>query len=258
MVKMIVRAGIIIKDQSEEKTLLVLGRESLKWGFPKGFIETEEDAVTAAIRETYEETGIMIEKTSLEKYEVVDNTILYNYQMMTPIELKKRENTEIKEVQWIAIKDLNNLNLTRDVRKVFKIKSDNKNIIKVGVLIINRKSKKLLILKRIVGFYRLPFVSLKIGESEKHAAIRCLSEQLGLLINKNKLVKKIRFDDTNYYLLESDENIIDVVQLDEKLFNCVNWFKIDDEFPVDKKNIILNLYKRVYKNDLVQKVSDGS
>ena len=62
------RCGIIMtvnKEESIEKDkdnfllyLLVLGRQSNKWGFPKGHMEQNETEEQTALREVREETGI--------------------------------------------------------------------------------------------------------------------------------------------------------------------------------------------------------
>ena len=51
-------AGTLIVDHSEpEKTILCL-RAYSNWDFPKGHLEENEAAITAAIRETLEETSL--------------------------------------------------------------------------------------------------------------------------------------------------------------------------------------------------------
>ncbi len=58
--KSIRRAGIIIIN-SKNQLLLVKGKHSKKWGYPKGVCEDNEDSRTCAMRETREEVGLKIQ-----------------------------------------------------------------------------------------------------------------------------------------------------------------------------------------------------
>ena len=60
-------AGLILMrmdDNGEQRVLLLKGRETCVWSFPKGHPEAEDRALPlrTAIRETHEETGFVIEK----------------------------------------------------------------------------------------------------------------------------------------------------------------------------------------------------
>ena len=50
-------AGIVITDGD-----VVLGCKSYQWDLPKGEIEEGEEPIDAAIRETQEETGLIVKK----------------------------------------------------------------------------------------------------------------------------------------------------------------------------------------------------
>ena len=62
---MIKKCGIIYFDTTDKKYLLVYGKKSGKWGFPKGHQENNETVEDTAIRELYEETGIKINQSNL-------------------------------------------------------------------------------------------------------------------------------------------------------------------------------------------------
>jgi ADP-ribose pyrophosphatase YjhB (NUDIX family) len=55
------KAGVIVHDKTQNKLLIIQSRGNL-WGFPKGSLKINETFVDCAIRELYEETGIMLEK----------------------------------------------------------------------------------------------------------------------------------------------------------------------------------------------------
>jgi 8-oxo-dGTP pyrophosphatase MutT (NUDIX family) len=67
-------AGIILV--SGDYLLVVQGRNTLKWSFPKGHKEEGEDAITTAKREMKEETGVEIHAD--DKYCTMHN-YTYNY-----------------------------------------------------------------------------------------------------------------------------------------------------------------------------------
>lgn len=55
------KAGLIIYSKNTGKILLIQSNGNL-WGFPKGSIEEGETVEECAIRETYEETGLLFPK----------------------------------------------------------------------------------------------------------------------------------------------------------------------------------------------------
>ena len=58
------RAGSLVINQKKE--LLLIYRKG-KWDFPKGKVEKNEKKRTGALRETSEETGLELEKLSLQQ-----------------------------------------------------------------------------------------------------------------------------------------------------------------------------------------------
>jgi len=54
------KCGVIMRDNSINQVLLVYGRKSQKWGFPKGHMEYGETEKETALRELKEETGITL------------------------------------------------------------------------------------------------------------------------------------------------------------------------------------------------------
>jgi len=63
----VIGAGIMITHVKDgvEWVLLVHGRLSKKYGIPKGHCNPNEDITSTAIRETYEETGILVDASML-------------------------------------------------------------------------------------------------------------------------------------------------------------------------------------------------
>lgn len=99
------RCGIILYDPDKNKYLLVRGRDSKKWGFPKGHMENGEVEEETARREFYEETG-------LDVYGPFDGRVRYGnniYFFKTQVEnrdLQVKDMNEIDEIQWLSKIDI--------------------------------------------------------------------------------------------------------------------------------------------------------
>lgn len=61
------KGGIILVDSDKKKFLIVQSNGS-KWGIPKGSIDPNETIEQCAIREVYEETGLLIPPSILESF----------------------------------------------------------------------------------------------------------------------------------------------------------------------------------------------
>jgi len=117
------RAGIILYHNS--KVLLVLGKVSNKWSFPKGELMENESFEDGAIRELYEETGIIMDKSTLEK--AVQLKTEYTTYFKINIEdldfvpnPKIIDKKEIKRCKFINTSYLRNLNVNHDIKVVMR------------------------------------------------------------------------------------------------------------------------------------------
>lgn len=54
-----------------------------KWCLPCGYIDKDETIIEGAIRELYEETGILVNESQLERYEIMDNPLNDSLQNIT-------------------------------------------------------------------------------------------------------------------------------------------------------------------------------
>ena len=61
----VLSCGVLFKVKN--KILLGHSTGNIHWDIPKGIKQENECTITAAIRETFEETGILIEKTTLKE-----------------------------------------------------------------------------------------------------------------------------------------------------------------------------------------------
>lgn len=102
------RAGVILICNNE--ILLVKGKKTGKWSFPKGHKEKDENAYSTAHRELFEETGIVLEENLkyvkiLTYYKGDYVYFVYNIdkKIISPC---IHDNHEVLKVEWVNIEDL--------------------------------------------------------------------------------------------------------------------------------------------------------
>lgn len=86
------------------RVLLVQGRETGKWSLPKGHI-TEDDAQLCAIRETYEETGIVLPHVIRPRFTFTAGKYYLYYLDHEPC-VKIGDSKEIMEYGWFGEEEL--------------------------------------------------------------------------------------------------------------------------------------------------------
>lgn len=105
-------AGIICQNGTGQ-VLCVKGRESGKWGFPKGHREKGETLLSCAVREFSEEVGskeqslikklISVKKIFREKS---TSTLYYRVDVDFPITIETKDTHEIEDVKWFSYEEL--------------------------------------------------------------------------------------------------------------------------------------------------------
>ncbi len=119
------RGGIIFLNKSnnfnDSKFLVVRGKESGIWSFPKGRIDDNEDEEICAIREVYEETGIKISSLKdKERIRIGRNTyfIFYVSDINEYNEFNITDTYEVDVVEWKSFSDLKNMTCNKDIRSI--------------------------------------------------------------------------------------------------------------------------------------------
>ena len=131
-IRKVQECGVILLNRDLHELLVVLQRESMKWGFPKGHMSRMEmynkDYFNCAKRELFEETGIDLRTHRHTKY----GTIIISNKLFYIIEIKKK-NISVKPIdideicthRWIKRSELldfvnmNSCNIT--MNSLFKI-----------------------------------------------------------------------------------------------------------------------------------------
>lgn len=100
---------------SSNKILLVKGRHSKKWSFPKGHRErSDASTLSCALRELWEETGLKLrqEYIGVKKYRVAE---YYIYSVPDEYRLFPMDNREIEEASWFDVDKIKELDKNVDV-----------------------------------------------------------------------------------------------------------------------------------------------
>jgi mRNA-decapping enzyme subunit 2 len=110
-----------------QKYLLVKGRQSNKWSFPKGHRNRGELAIDCAIRELYEETGITLDRPCEYPRSVIlsrnkDGSGPEYFQFEVDHELKTHINDirEISDIGWFTIEEMRSMNGNIDITRFVK------------------------------------------------------------------------------------------------------------------------------------------
>jgi 8-oxo-dGTP pyrophosphatase MutT (NUDIX family) len=110
--------GCILRSP-RNAVLLVRGRTSGKWSFPKGHAYEQEEPIACARRETYEETGFMPSLYSNTRIHLSKGTyFLYNVHQENPA--RPRDTNEVAAAQWIPIHDIPKYPCNVDVNNYYR------------------------------------------------------------------------------------------------------------------------------------------
>ena len=116
--------AVIIKD----KKVLLLFQNNGFWSFPKGHIEPGESEIETAKRETKEETGLDVEifpeKRFLLNYYIeeldIDKYVVLFLAKIIDDKIFERQETEIEEMRWVPISEVENYFSRGPWRKVWE------------------------------------------------------------------------------------------------------------------------------------------
>ncbi len=104
---------------SRNKVLLVFGRNSGKWSFPKGHAYSDETPVECARRETYEETGLLPSLFSRKSLRLSKGTY-FLYDVATENVARPRDTREISCAKWIPVEEIPKYPCNVDVNSYYR------------------------------------------------------------------------------------------------------------------------------------------
>lgn len=103
---------IIINNLGE--VLLVRGRLSQKWSFPKGHCKLRETDLECAQRELFEETGLVLSQPYTSYHKLKGGGYFVFAVTGRPLEVC-RDFREIEKITWFPLSDISNIDTNVDV-----------------------------------------------------------------------------------------------------------------------------------------------
>ena len=100
---------------SENRLLIVQGRKTGKWSFPKGHKMEGETAHECSLRETYEETGLLIQDLYIEELQLAAGKY-FVYKLSYEPALISYDTDEIMNACWVSLESLRTYLYNCDIR----------------------------------------------------------------------------------------------------------------------------------------------
>ena len=113
-----ITASAFIFDPSNKKTLLLHHKKLNKWLQPGGHCDGEKDTLSVAIKEVFEETGLVIENLSQEVFDLDIHTIPENkgvpehehfdvrYLLIADSTIPLVQNHETNQLNWVNLSEM--------------------------------------------------------------------------------------------------------------------------------------------------------
>lgn len=120
--------GAVIEKDGK---ILVVFQKNGFWGFPKGHVEENETEIETAIREVFEETGIVIDVNENNRFEfsydiktlnIHKTVVLFTAKVVNDSKMKKQEDevSEMKFVEKTEVEDLLTFDEWKDVWRIIE------------------------------------------------------------------------------------------------------------------------------------------
>lgn len=100
------KCGVIVSDRTLQEVLLVKGKKSQKWGFPKGHMEMGESEEETAVRELLEETGIHWTQSLQQRVRFRNNVYFLVDAVKSEMHCHINDVNEIEKVGWFSVDDI--------------------------------------------------------------------------------------------------------------------------------------------------------
>lgn len=117
--------GAIVYCSKPNRTsfILVQGRYTQKWSFPKGHMNKDEMPYNCALRELREETGLQLSEPIGGKR--VGYGMYYTFQVEEELQLNPADKNEIINTKWVTLDEMVTLNVNSDVNAFIKLFREN-------------------------------------------------------------------------------------------------------------------------------------
>ena len=112
--------GAVIRCKTTDRYLLVLGREAMKWSFPKGHTNyKEESQFDCLLREVYEETGFLDLPPPIRRIQLRVGTY-FACEVAKEFEVNPIDVNEIVEGKWVTKEEATKMTTNIDTTFFFR------------------------------------------------------------------------------------------------------------------------------------------
>lgn len=107
-----------ILQSARQNVLLVKGRLTGKWSFPKGHAHKDEDGLACALRETFEETGYS-PRSNYSRTVHLSKGKYFLYNVTSEITASPRDTREVIDHRWVSIYNIPQMDCNVDVNAYY-------------------------------------------------------------------------------------------------------------------------------------------
>jgi ADP-ribose pyrophosphatase YjhB (NUDIX family) len=111
--------GAILLNE-EKETVIIKGKKSGKWSFPKGHGNFKETPLEASIRELKEETGVNMTGVKPDDEVRFNSGTYFVFFLQERAELIPEDTEEVEEAIWIYTSRIQSLNTNKDLKSFCK------------------------------------------------------------------------------------------------------------------------------------------
>jgi len=111
--------GVILLNYYNE-VVVVRGRKSGKWSFPKGHGRSRESPLDASVRELKEETGINLKGVKPDDEIRFNSGTYFVFIVQDRLELAPEDTNEILDSMWVSLSRIRSLTTNKDLTSFYK------------------------------------------------------------------------------------------------------------------------------------------
>jgi len=126
--------GVVLLNYYNE-VVVVQGRKSGKWSFPKGHGRSRESPLDASVRELKEETGMNLKGVKPDDEIRFNSGTYFVFIVPDRLELVPEDTNEILDSMWVSLSRIRSLTTNKDLTSFYK----NVNIDSLIKKVENRK-----------------------------------------------------------------------------------------------------------------------
>lgn len=110
----------VICTSPAKTLLLVRGRKTGKWSFPKGHLKGSEMAQECALRELREETGLVMEPSRFSHTMKLFAGEYFIYHMGGEMPACPEDDEEVCETGWFSYEEIHRMDVNADIKKFMR------------------------------------------------------------------------------------------------------------------------------------------